>query len=282
MGFPKILIALVAALLVDVAGVAAAPIWIERLAIPDPELVDPVFQEAAATETMTPDYRALDAFLARYRVVGETGVALIKYGGVAPDDVNALGAFIDALVEIDVRQLTRDQQLSYWINLYNAVTLREVIAAYPVETIREIKIRGDGVWKATVVTVNGVGLSLGDIEHGILRAIYGEPRIHYAINCASIGCPNIAETAYRSAVLEEMLTRAARDYVNHPRGVFVKGRLVKVSSIFGWFREDFGADEAEVVEHIKQYAEQPLVDALIAAKNDIDTYDYDWAINVAP
>ncbi len=267
-------LSLVIALLAGTA--AAAPIWIERRFVPDPELVDPVFADHAAEAAAEPDYATWDRFLARYRGVDAEGIARVGYDAVTAADRAALSGFIDALAATDVAALSREQQLAYWINLYNAATVELILEHYPVASIRDIS----RPWRRDVATVAGVALSLGDIEHGIVRALFDDPRIHYALNCASIGCPNLAAAAYRADVLDEMLDDAAREYVNHPRGVMVKDGEADVSSIYGWYREDFGGDEAAVIEHLREHA-APGLRARLEGVRDIDDYAYDWSLNGA-
>lgn len=254
----------------------AAPLWLERRFVLAPELIDPVFAEPNAEARDTVDHTAWDAFLETYLVAGDDGINRVRYRAVAPADTQALGRYIAKLEGVDPGQLAPDEQLAFWINLYNAVTVRSMINAPTITSIRDV----DSVWDKKEVTVNGIDLSLNDVEHGIIRPVFKDPRIHYAVNCASIGCPNLAARAYTGEAVDAMLDAAARAYVNHPRGVSVSGRKVRASKIFGWYREDFGADEAEVLDHVRQYAEPGLLDAL-AGKTTINSYAYDWDLNIA-
>jgi hypothetical protein len=124
-------------------------------------------------------------------------------------------------------------------------------------------------------------MSLDDIEHGTMRPTFRDPRVHYAVNCASIGCPNLRPRAFTAARLEAELDDAARAFVNHPRGVSVlaDGRL-RVSSIYHWFREDFGGDDAGVIAHLRRHAAPPLATRLASAMA-IAGHDYDWTLNDA-
>jgi hypothetical protein len=130
--------------------------------------------------------------------------------------------------------------------------------------------------------VEGKRMSLDDIEHGTMRPFFRDPRVHYAVNCASIGCPNLWPRVWRAATLEAELDAAAAAYVNHPRGVTIlsDGRL-RVSSIYTWFREDFGGDEAGVIAHLRQFAAPPLRQRL-AGRTSIAEDTYDWELNNAP
>ena len=169
--------------------------------------------------------------------------------------------------------------MAYWINLYNALTVFVVVGRYPVDSIKEIKssLIKFGPWDKELITVQGQKLTLDQIEHGILRPIWRDPRIHYAVNCASIGCPNLAAEAYRSDNLERLLEQGAKEYVNHPRGVSVEDGKLLVSSIYDWYKEDFGDTDAGVLAHLKKYAAPDLV----ALLDRYDSFDdgYDWTLN---
>ena len=125
----------------------------------------------------------------------------------------------------------------------------------------------------------GRDLSLDNIEHDILRATWKDVRIHYAVNCASFGCPNLAREAYTGARLEPMLEAAARAYVNHPRGFGGKRGRVVASSIYDWYRADWGSVEA-VLDHARKYAEGPTA-KLLEGADSIAAYDYNWNLNAA-
>ena len=129
--------------------------------------------------------------------------------------------------------------------------------------------------------VEGEALSLNDVEHRILRPIWRDPRIHYAVNCASLGCPNLRHQAFTSANTETLLDEGARDYVNHPRGAFFIDGGLHVSSIFHWFRSDFGGSDRSVLEHLVQFAD-PALRAKLMEITSIDGHDYDWALNRVP
>jgi Protein of unknown function, DUF547 len=236
------------------------------------------------TSTATIEHGALDAFLGIYLVKdGDGGLTRVAYGRVTPDDRRALGAYIGMLEAEDIAAFNRREQFAYWVNLYNAVTLRLILDHYPIESIRDINDGplSAGPWKRELVTVNGQSLRLDDIEHRILRRLWREPRVHYAVNCASVGCPNLADRAYTGATLDEQLDAGARAYINSPRGVTIDGdgRLI-VSSLYDWFREDFGMSDEDVIEHLRTYADDDLTAAL-ATRTSIDGYRYNWALNGA-
>ena len=248
-----------------------------------PEPVDDRWLRHDAGSGLAVDHGVWSLFLARYVLVPEDGVARVRYGEVDDWTRGGLQAYIETLAATDPAALGRGEQMAYWINLYNALTVDLILRRYPVSSIRDITdgFLSFGPWGMEIVRVDGEDLSLDDIEHGILRAVWRDPRIHYVVNCASIGCPNLAGAPYRGGGMDWMMTRAARLYVNHPRGAHVDpgGRLV-VSGLYDWYDDDFGADEAAVVDHIRGYASEPLAGP-IAGIDEIGDYAYDWALNDA-
>lgn len=146
------------------------------------------------------DHSAWNDFLSRYVVPGPNDSTRVRYAGVTPADRAALDQYLEALGEISISRHARDAQLAYWINLYNALTVQVVLDNYPVSSILKINISPGffsiGPWGKKLVLVEDEEVSLDDIEHRILRPIWRDPRIHYAVNCASIGCPNLIDTAY--------------------------------------------------------------------------------------
>lgn len=227
------------------------------------------------------DHSAWDQFLKAYVVVSDDGVNRVAYGSVTPDDQAALDAYIKLLAATNVTRLSRAEQLPYWINLYNALTIRVILDQYPVESIRDIDISpgffADGPWDKKLVDIEGEQVSLNDIEHQILRPIWQDPRIHYAVNCASIGCPNLLPQAFTAANTDQLMDEAARGYINHPRGVKDDNGQVVVSSIYAWFTVDFGGDEAGVIAHLKRYANAKTAALLENSEALEDAYD--WSLN---
>lgn len=242
--------------------------------------LDEVFAAYDAQSTRAADHSAWDGLLGRYLDSEHpSGVNRFDYAAVSPGDRRVLDEYLDELQSLSPASLNRDEQMAYWFNLYNALTVRVILDHYPVAGIRDISLPGSrgGPWKAALVTVEGRPLSLDNIEHDILRPLWGDTRIHYAVNCASIGCPDLAPRAYRGAILEEMLDEAARSYINHPRGVSSDGRRLTLSSIYSWYKEDFGNRE-ELYAHLLRYAEDEIAEAVRASKGR-PRYRYDWALN---
>ncbi|MEX2453571.1 MAG: DUF547 domain-containing protein [Rhodospirillaceae bacterium] len=228
------------------------------------------------------DHSDWTEFLSKYVRTDANGVNLVAYGKVSAADRKVLSDYIARLELAPVSAYARPEQLAFWINLYNAVTVQTVLSHYPVASIRDIRISPGwftvGPWGKKLVAVEDVPLSLDDMEHRILRPIWKDARVHYALNCAAVGCPNLAGQAYIRDSADTMLTAAAIAYVNDPRGVLFDGDAVYVSSIYRWFAEDFGGSARGVLDHLRKYASPPLRERLgrVAA---IGGYRYDWSLN---
>ncbi len=231
----------------------------------------------------TVDHGAWDTFLKSYVSTHGDGVNRVAYGDVNKEDRQALDAYIRYMAAISVETLSRDDQLAYWINLYNTLTVKVVLTHYPVDTIRDIDISpglfSDGPWDKKLIHIDGEAISLNDIEHRILRPIWRDPRLHYALNCASIGCPNLLKSAFTGATVSQVLEEAAYAYINDKRGVSTQDERVIISSIYAWFKDDFGSDLTGVLSHLKSYA-NPEVALILEEAIDIEDA-YDWTLNDA-
>jgi len=233
--------------------------------------------------TNTIDHDDWQYILDKY-LIDETAskINLFNYQAISPSDKQKLAHYLKYMRSLDPRQYTRAVQKAYWINLYNALTAKLIIDNYPVKSITKLGDRffSFGPWDDDIITITGQALSLNDIEHKILRPIFKDNRIHYAVNCASLGCPNLSKTVYTAQNMEKMLETAAKAFVNHPRGVRFKDGKIIVSSIYHWYKEDFGNDNKQLLKHLIKYADPPLADALTAYTGKID-HDYDWRLNNA-
>ena len=238
-----------------------------------------IFSATDEASTETVDHSAWNGLLKIYLTDGPQGVALFDYAAVTKADRQALKTYLGALQKVRVTGLPRKVQMPYWINLYNALTVEVILDNYPVESIREIKsgLFSSGPWSKELVNVEGHDLTLDDIEHEILRPIWQDKRIHYVVNCASIGCPNLADEAYTETNTAELLEQGARDYINSPRGVRVEDGKIIASKLFDWYAGDFGTEQ-ELLDHFRDYAKPDLLSQL-ADKTEIYDYEYDWALN---
>ena len=229
-----------------------------------------------------------DELLGRYVVPSADGVNRVDYARwkANSQDRIRLARYVTELQARTPSKMGREEAIAYWCNLYNAITLHVVLDRYPVSSIRDIKSEGlldpkayTGPWRSKRATVEGKSYSLDDIENDVLRRVYKDPRLHYALNCASYGCPNLRTKAWAAATLDADFDAAARDFVNHPRGVTVlPGNRLKVSSIYKWFTADFGGSDTAMLAHFRKYAE-PKLAAALAPGATIAEDDYDWSLN---
>ncbi len=244
-----------------------------------------LFREAAPGSAQTIDHSAWDRLLKAYVKPGADGLNRVDYAAFKRAGHEDLKRYIRRLESVDSQTLDRREQFAFLVNLYNAKTIDVVLDNYPIKSIKDISLGGGlvalvtgGPWKGKILKVKGVDLSLDDIEHGTLRPMFKDPRVHYAVNCASIGCPNLQTEAFTGAKLDAQLDAAARAYINHSRGVTVGPNGVVVSSIYSWFKADFGGNDEGVLKHLRAYAAPDLVKTLEAVKSISGDF-YDWGLN---
>ena len=203
---------------------------------------------------------------------------LFRYQDVSPKDKQTLKGYIAALARLDPRQYNRQTQFAYWVNLYNALTVNLILEHYPVESITDIGgFFSFGPWNEKIITITGKPLTLNDIEHRILRPIWQDSRIHYVVNCASLGCPNLSPTAFTPQNTEQQLNNAAIKFINSKKGVSVSGKRYVLSSIYDWYAEDFGHTTSQVIAAINKYKNGKKLDT----NNQQIDYQYDWKLNEA-
>ena len=210
----------------------------------------------------------------------DSGVNLFDYSGLLDDGREPLDDYVNSLVSVDPLNLNQQEQKAYWINLYNALTVQLILNNYPLASITTLGSNPleFGPWNEDTASVNGITLSLNDIEHQIIRPLYDDYRIHFAVNCASIGCPNLATEAFNADTLDEQLDQAATEYLDHPRGIKMNGDALHLSSLFEWYADDFGEDQSAVLATLSRHTTVTDVDVLKNFKGT-PVYAYDWSLN---
>ena len=235
-------------------------------------------QVAAGIErgSKTFDHSAFDALL-RARVTAE---GLVDYAAIAEDRA-ALDGYIARLADVRLAEHGKEEILALLINAYNALTLEWIVDNLPLASIRDT----DDPWKAKRHTLAGQQVSLDFIEHSLLRVpeLFDEPRIHFGVNCASLGCPPLRAEAYTGARVRTQLAEATRRALTMPRQLKVTGDTVAVNRIFDWFGEDFRRGDRTLVGFLGEYAPAAAV-AVLEERGDaaIEFLDYDWSLNAAP
>jgi len=196
----------------------------------------------------------------------------VDYKGFAKD-VAALNSYLTLLANNKPQDdWSKNEKLAFYINLYNAATVKLIVDNYPVKSIKNIK----RPWGSKIVTLGDELISLGDVEHKILRKM-NEPRIHFAINCASFSCPKLVNVAFTAQNMEQQLEAATKDFINDPTRNKIAAERAQLSEIFKWYKKDFiTSNSATVLEYI-----DPYIDVSLQAKTKVDYLKYDWNLNEA-
>jgi hypothetical protein len=193
-------------------------------------------------------------------------------------DPAPLDAYLAMLREVEFAPLGRDEKLALLINAYNAFTLRLVLDHWPLRSIRDIPEAER--WDADRWRIGELTLSLTEIEHDLLRANFREPRIHFAINCASIGCPPLRREAYRTADLESQLEDQTRRVHGDPRFVrFGPGAELRLTRIYEWYRGDFEQVAGSIVTYAAKYTPSLAAALEQGVRPALVWFDYDWNLN---
>lgn len=227
-----------------------------------------------------PDYSAWTTLLRRYY----DPASGMNYAALKARDLGTLQNLRNALAKVDVKSLSRDQQLAYWINVYNVNSTAIVAEKYPVESIRDLStdpIIRLNVFDKKVVPFGNGKISLNDVENTYIREGFKDPRIHFAINCAAKSCPPIRKEAYVGARVQAQLDDQTRTFLNGPKGMRISGDTVHVTKIMDWFEKDFRNWAGGVPNFLRKYASPENRKKLDAAGDDldIDYDDYDWSVN---
>ena len=242
----------------------------------------PHWQQNTPQSELLIDHSDWQKWLTTYVVTDPSGYNRVAYSRVTNADKALLSNYLNYLQSLTISHYAQEEQMAFWINLYNAQTVALILEYYPVKSITDIDISpgffSNGPWKKKLLSIEGQSLSLDDIEHRILRPIWQDPRIHYAVNCASVGCPNLSDQAFTAENTEQLLDKNARLYINHPRGVYIDNEKLILSKIYSWFSEDFGRSDQDIIQHIAMFAD-PALKQQLEKHTRIDDYEYDWSLN---
>ena len=203
---------------------------------------------------------------------------VVDYRGFKKEE-KTLDRYLKVLEATDTKALSRNEQFAFYINAYNAWTIKLILSAYPkVKSIKDLGSLFKSPWKKKLCRIDGKVLSLDNIEHDILRPRFRDPRVHFAINCASKGCPPLRSDPYEGAVLNRQLDEMASAFINDPRYNRLEENTLYVSKIFNWFAADFKKD---IIGFFLKYAKGDMRNQLKANKGKIAIryLDYDWSLN---
>jgi len=203
---------------------------------------------------------------------------VVDYQGFKKEEAK-LDQDLIILEKTDTKALSRNEQFAFYINAYNAWTIKLILGTYPgIKSIKDLGSLFKSPWKTKIARIDGEVLTLDNIEHDILRPRFKDPRIHFAVNCAAKSCPPLRSEAYRGDVLDQQLTEMTEAFVNDPTRNRLEGNTLYVSSIFKWYSEDFNND---IVEFFMKYTRGELRERLKKNPKEIkvEYLDYDWSLN---
>lgn len=219
------------------------------------------------------DYNIYAGLLKKYVKSG-----VVDYSGLKGQEP-ALDQFLRILEVTDVKTLSRNERFAFYINVYNAWTLKLILDNYPgVKSIKDLGGIISTPWKKNIVKLAEGTITLDDVEHKILRPQFKDPRIHFAVNCASKSCPILISEPYLPEKLDRQLDSSTRNFLNNPKRNYLKGDTLHVSKIFKWYKKDF---KNGVAGFFLQYADKELRDKIERQKDKLKIayLKYDWSLN---
>jgi hypothetical protein len=227
-----------------------------------------------STDSKPITHEIWDGLLKKY--VGADG--FVNYKGFIRDSAE-LNRYLKVLESAhpNDKNWTRNEQMAYWINAYNAFTVQLIVRNYPVGSIKDIK-RGlafvNSVWDIQFIHIQGFTYDLNNIEHNILRPIYKDARVHAAVNCASYSCPKLRPEAFTAARLDAQLDDAMAGFINDPVRNRITPQKAELSEIFKWFKGDFERDGKSLRDFINRFSTVKITD-----QTEITHIDYNWKLN---
>lgn len=227
------------------------------------------------------DHAPFDALLKKH--VDADGYVNYKAWKSFSADRRALQSYLAKLGRASTKtRSSREAKISFWINAYNAVTIEGILQVYPTSSIRNHTARlvGYNIWKELPLRVGGYAYSLEDMEHKILRRMR-EPRVHFAIVCASVGCPRLKNEAYAAETLEQQLRENTLDFFSRSQNLRVNSgsRTIYFSSILDWFSDDFGNSQADRLAYLKPYLPAAAQRLVGNSRTRVKYLNYDWNLN---
>ena len=219
------------------------------------------------------DHQIFGELLAKYNQDGH-----IDYAGFKKEETR-LDAYLADLAKADPGSFPRNERFAFYVNAYNAWTIKLILSGYPgVESIKEFGSLFKSPWKKKFIKIGGEIISLDHIEHDILRPEFKDPRVHFAVNCASKGCPPLYGEPFTGSKLDMQLNSTTKLFINNPEFNRLEENTLYVSSIFKWFSEDFNDD---IIGFFKRYASPELKNEITARRSSLEVkyIVYDWSLN---
>jgi len=203
---------------------------------------------------------------------------VVDYQGFKNEE-DKLDQYLKILENTNSTALSHDEQFAFYINAYNVWTIKLILSGYPgIKSIKDLGNVFRSPWKKKICRIDGGIITLDDIEHKILRPRFRDPRVHFAIVCASKSCPPLISEPYRGRVLNQQLDNSARAFINNPERNRLEGNMLYVSSIFKWFAEDFNDD---IIGFFRKYVPDEVKSKLERNRDwiKIKYLSYDWSLN---
>ena len=225
------------------------------------------------------DHSDWQTILNRHLHLSDDGINRVSYQNFDTGSKTLLKNYLSRMARVTPTSLRKREQIAYWANLYNALTIDLVLSHPKKKTIKKMgkKFLSFGPWDDEVITVEKSKVTLNDIEHRILRPIWRDHRIHFVLNCASLGCPNLSQTAFTFENIEEQMRTAENLFLNDSRGAKIVGERLILSSLFDWYLNDFANSEKELISYI---ASKNSIVAQIQNPSEYQIeYRYDWSLN---
>lgn len=232
------------------------------------------------------NYEFWEYILNKYVVKRNDGLQVVKYASFTREDRIALQQYLRQLSHYPITSYSRNAQLAYWLNLYNAQTIYMVVRNYPIKSVKKLNISpgtfNGGPWDKKAFIIEGNAVSLNNIQHNILRPIFGDDKIFYGLNNGSISAALLQDKPFTAQNVETMLDRMRETFISESAGVQIteKGDL-KLSSMYKWFLYDFASDEATLLDYLRKYAKgsrKSQLEEFNLEKNKI-IYSYNWKLN---
>lgn len=227
------------------------------------------------------DHSIWNGLLQKY--VDEDGMVDYRSLHQSRDDMRKLERYLATLSQANAAtSSSADGKMAFWINAYNAVTIRGILREFPTSSIRNHTARffGYNIWENLHLYVGGQAYSLDSMEHEILRKM-GDPRIHFAVVCASIGCPRLLNEAYTRSELQNQLDLNSRDFFNRKQNFRydASSNRIQLSSILKWYGSDFGSGQTQLLKRIATWLPASAKQAASEGRVSVQFLDYDWRLN---
>ncbi|UTW45535.1 DUF547 domain-containing protein [bacterium SCSIO 12696] len=243
---------------------------------PSGNFSQPFWAASNEQSTATINHSRWNQLLGKYVVANHPSkINRFRYGDVSRTDKKSLDKYIAQLAAADPRLYRKPEQKAYWINLYNALVVQQILSHYPIASVDQI---GEMSLDSTLVTIQGKSLSLNDIEHRILRPLWRDHRVHFALVDGSLGAPNLQPVAYTGRTVRAMLKQAGREYLNHPRALQVEKGKMRAARLFSDHSGDFATNQAGLLKLFAHYVDDRKALYLLGFQGDIE-YHQDLALN---